>query len=614
VAAFTIASYPSLQPDSSDITNTLLLHIARQTSSVPIDLPDTVIAAISGSFNPPAAALRVNILWFISLVLSITCALAATLIQQWVRVYMHAACHSSVPYRRGHIRAFVFEGLQRFHVSATLEAVPALLHASVFLFFAGLVQFLLPINATLAYTLMGLILMVASCYVALTILPILYMDCPFQTPFTKSVWRLAQILQILRLYIQRCISHGWERFVISSRQRWSSAAMHRATLDDYLGRLYGGMEKWQEMSASSDYDMTVAIDCRALQRALGLLDHEEGAEPFVEGIPGFLHSYEARDPTAVVVYLLDKKLLGSRITMLLHSCVAARALPVEEARRRRALTCLRAVWSLTERLGPLWLNRWFSIQSELRAYTYLRDDRDPAVAVNALCTTALAAHGFLSALADDTLAPIFPDSAPILEDIVDIVTTLVGPSPSLKEECTSREDLTTNGPVVNLITFVLRLLPLLQTEMLPPADRARSWDTLRILSTIDTAHASLSAQVALLRLCTEDMSDLWDDDVTLDDDTFASVPSGDDMFAGMSGSDDVSKLAYVLMPVCATLSQQVHDELAVERLSRASSPAFVLRRETTDSDLSWQTEVTYLDRVLSEKLDVLEDDDNDEVF
>ncbi|KAI0036217.1 hypothetical protein K488DRAFT_13843, partial [Vararia minispora EC-137] len=180
VAAFTLASYPALQPNSSDITNSLLLHILRQTSSQPLALPEPILS--SDPFNPPDAALRVNILWFISLVLSMTCALVATLIQQWVRVYLHAADHSSVPYRRGHIHAFMFEGLQRFHVSATLEAVPALLHASVFLFLAGLFEFLLPVNTTVAYVLLTVVAVVSLCYAALTVLPIFFVNCPFQTP------------------------------------------------------------------------------------------------------------------------------------------------------------------------------------------------------------------------------------------------------------------------------------------------------------------------------------------------------------------------------------------------------------------------------------------------
>ncbi|KAI0287089.1 hypothetical protein BC826DRAFT_1120037, partial [Russula brevipes] len=38
-------------------------------------------------FDVPAAMLHVNILWFLSLTLSVSCALAATLVQQWARKY-----------------------------------------------------------------------------------------------------------------------------------------------------------------------------------------------------------------------------------------------------------------------------------------------------------------------------------------------------------------------------------------------------------------------------------------------------------------------------------------------------------------------------------------------
>jgi len=186
--------------------------------------------------------------------------------------------------------------------------------------------------------------------------------------------------------------------------------------------------------------------------------------------------------------------------------------------------------------------------------------------VNALCTTALAAHAFIRALCDGTLRPVFPDMRHVPEDIVDIITTLIGPSPSLKEECTTRTGVMDNGPIVNLITFILRLLPLLQTEALGEADLTLAWDTLCILSKVDCEPASLDTQVALLRLCTEEMSDLWDDDDTLDMDDV------EDAFSGGSANVDIARLAEVLLPICALLPPAAHEQLKLEQHSRPYSP------------------------------------------
>jgi Family of unknown function (DUF6535) len=45
------------------------------------------------AFQPSTSAVRVNILWFLNLVLRLTCALLVTLMQQWVRRYLQASQH-----------------------------------------------------------------------------------------------------------------------------------------------------------------------------------------------------------------------------------------------------------------------------------------------------------------------------------------------------------------------------------------------------------------------------------------------------------------------------------------------------------------------------------------
>ncbi len=39
-------------------------------------------------FSPPMYAIWVNILWFLSLAISLTCSLLATLLQQWAHQYI----------------------------------------------------------------------------------------------------------------------------------------------------------------------------------------------------------------------------------------------------------------------------------------------------------------------------------------------------------------------------------------------------------------------------------------------------------------------------------------------------------------------------------------------
>ncbi|KAI0045664.1 hypothetical protein FA95DRAFT_1495195, partial [Auriscalpium vulgare] len=135
-------------------------------------------------FTPTASAVRVNVLWFMSLIMSLTCALAATLMQQWVRQYTQASQRSAAPYKRARIRTFLFQGVEKFHLAGAVEFIPALLHTSVFLFFAGLVDFMMAINHTVAYTALTCSLLTAAAYTVSTVLPLFSLNSPYRTPLS----------------------------------------------------------------------------------------------------------------------------------------------------------------------------------------------------------------------------------------------------------------------------------------------------------------------------------------------------------------------------------------------------------------------------------------------
>ncbi|KAI0069176.1 hypothetical protein BV25DRAFT_1782317, partial [Artomyces pyxidatus] len=146
VAAFIIESYKNLQSDAGATTVTLLgqisLQLAAQANNTHITIP---LLPDPNAFQPTSSALRVNILWFLSLVLSLTCALSATLIQQWARRYLMATQRHAIPQKRGQIHAFLYAGVTRYRMMAATEALPALLHTSVLFFFVGLIEFLFSI-------------------------------------------------------------------------------------------------------------------------------------------------------------------------------------------------------------------------------------------------------------------------------------------------------------------------------------------------------------------------------------------------------------------------------------------------------------------------------------
>jgi Family of unknown function (DUF6535) len=92
----------------------------------------------------------VNALWLISLVLSLTCALIATLLQQWARRYVETPKYSNVLRHRARVRSLLLVGTKSYKIPLIVQMLPTLLHLSVYLFLAGLVIAFHTINETVA--------------------------------------------------------------------------------------------------------------------------------------------------------------------------------------------------------------------------------------------------------------------------------------------------------------------------------------------------------------------------------------------------------------------------------------------------------------------------------
>jgi hypothetical protein len=83
VTAFTIESYKLLQEDYTQTTADLLRHISHQlaNSSIPA-------APQNSEFQVQIGDEKVNVLWFVSLSLSLFVALFGIFFKQWMRSYM----------------------------------------------------------------------------------------------------------------------------------------------------------------------------------------------------------------------------------------------------------------------------------------------------------------------------------------------------------------------------------------------------------------------------------------------------------------------------------------------------------------------------------------------
>ncbi|KAH9055498.1 hypothetical protein EDB87DRAFT_1567296, partial [Lactarius vividus] len=152
VSAFLVDSYKTLQPNAATVTANLaaqtLAVLANSTNNHNYILPDEGNFPLSLNNNTPF--LIINALWFLSLVFSLACALSATLVQQWSRIYLQGTEERFIPHERARMRTYLQKGVQKFHLADMVDAIPMLLHISLFLFFGGLIVFLYNVDNTLA--------------------------------------------------------------------------------------------------------------------------------------------------------------------------------------------------------------------------------------------------------------------------------------------------------------------------------------------------------------------------------------------------------------------------------------------------------------------------------
>jgi len=150
------------------------------------------------AFEPPASDVRINTFWFMSLVFSLSAALLAILVQQWVRDYMHVFQQYSDPLKSARLRQYLHDGCEGWYMPAVAEAIPGLLHLSLFLFFVGLCDSILRINTAIGLSTTLPVGIVGLLYIFTTFAPVIFPNSPYRNSFSILIWYLAQELSLRR--------------------------------------------------------------------------------------------------------------------------------------------------------------------------------------------------------------------------------------------------------------------------------------------------------------------------------------------------------------------------------------------------------------------------------
>lgn len=286
ITAFIVESYRDLSEDTSVILLTRIsvqlagLNNGSQALSASLE-PD------GSSYNPPASAIGVNILWFLSLIFSLLCALAATLVQQWARNYKQAVGRHQDPIKRGKVRSYLSDGIEESGMLAAVNCVPALLHISLFLFLTGLCIFLLQINHAVGLTTLGIIVLAFGLYFVTSVIQMFHQNYPFRTPlssvlhplFNLSTNLLIGLLRFMEVSLYRIGPHRYaERFSFN------------------MGDLISGHTQ-RQTAQNQDFSQLVQVDVtlgqrRSLAKVIQLTgataNEEKDYVEFVEALPGLL--------------------------------------------------------------------------------------------------------------------------------------------------------------------------------------------------------------------------------------------------------------------------------------------------------------------------------------
>jgi hypothetical protein len=169
VTAFVLESYKSLQPDPNDTIINLLSQIANGpniTSSFHVSTRSAI--PLVSSFVQSPSSVRINVFWFISLILSLTTVLVGTIAIQWLRE--HQSYPGVSPKETLAILHMRSESLEAWYVPQIFSTLPLLLQGALVLFFAGLIDFTLPLGTKLTAPvacIIGLILLFLAATTAL---------------------------------------------------------------------------------------------------------------------------------------------------------------------------------------------------------------------------------------------------------------------------------------------------------------------------------------------------------------------------------------------------------------------------------------------------------------
>lgn len=172
------------------MSNQLLERISMQLANSTI--PALPLQRVASSFDPGPVAVPVNVLWVLSLTLSLLSAFFAITVQQWLR---HLRLPPDVSVRRAvQLRQLRYEGLQTWQVPGIVALLPLLLQIAVIFFLVGLLVLLRSLDGTVTTAFTAIATIGIFTFSATTVIPLIDITCPYKSPVIPTVLIVLQWL------------------------------------------------------------------------------------------------------------------------------------------------------------------------------------------------------------------------------------------------------------------------------------------------------------------------------------------------------------------------------------------------------------------------------------
>ena len=308
-----------------------MLQLVAQINASHLSGPSSIAKPLA--FSPPSYAVWVNSLWFLSFVISLTYAMLATMMHQWAGHYITTTQQLRYgPRKKARLRAFFSDAVGGSLVLPMVRSLRAMIHLSLFLFFAGLIIFLYNTHNTVFIALISWMALSITAYMYITVLPILRPNSPYKTPFSSLIWRLFTGLAYVTLEVL-------------TSPLFRTGHHFRILKADYYKRFVeGSMRKRAEKTA---LQRSSEIDARVLISMLAAVDEDDSPEEFFKAVAGFFNSDQVGD---LEEHLLDefRTKFMPKLNSFLARIFSSNSVS-EPVRSDQFITCLNATHAV---LGP----------------------------------------------------------------------------------------------------------------------------------------------------------------------------------------------------------------------------------------------------------------------